>query len=272
MTPFVAPLSGDEKPDPRTNWAGNVHYSTDNLYRPETVEQVQETVRKCSKIRGLGTRHSFNRIADSRNNQISVRALNKIVGIDGQAKTVTVEGGISYGQLCPQLHEGGYALHNLASLPHISVAGACATGTHGSGVKNGNLSTAARAIEFVKADGELSRFRGIKMAVNLQGAVVGLGGLGIVTKIVSIFSLLLHEASRFRHMPLSELSANFDAIEASGYSVSLFTDWTTSDDQSGLDQEPGGKGIPRPSRRCSTEQSRRPEIASPGESFGRELH
>ena len=155
---FMAPLMRalmSAPPESRTNWAGNFEYSTENLYQPKTVEEVQDVVKKCKKLRGLGTRHCFNRIADSPANQISVRELNKLVNIDRQASAATVEGGISYGQLCPPLHEAGYALHNLASLPHISVAGACATATHGSGVKNGNLATAARAIEFVNANGEL---------------------------------------------------------------------------------------------------------------------
>ena len=62
---------------------------------------------------------------------------------------------MSYGQLCPELDRQGFALHNLASLPHISIAGACATATHGSGVKNGNLATAVSALEIVTANGDV---------------------------------------------------------------------------------------------------------------------
>ena len=228
MTPFIPLLIGDEQSEPRTNWAGNVRYSTGNLYRPTTVEQVQEAVRKCAKLRGLGTRHSFNWIADSKDNQISVRELNNVVGIDKQAKTVTVEGGISYGQLCPQLNQAGYALHNLASLPHISVAGACSTATHGSGIKNGNLATAVSAIEFVDAAGELVTLSRDKDKDRFLGAVVGLGGLGIITKLtLDIQPAYSMKQAVYQHLPVSELTAHFDAIEASGYSVSLFTDWMT---------------------------------------------
>jgi len=228
MTPFVPHLISADKAEPRTNWAGNLRYSTDNLYQPTTVEQVQEVVKKCAKLRGLGTRHSFNQIADSRDNQISVRELNKVVSIDRSAKTVTVEGGISYGQLCPQLHESGYALHNLASLPHISIAGACATATHGSGVTNGNLATAVRAIEFVNANSELVTLSRDKDGEQFHGAVVGLGGLGIVTKLtLDVQPAYYMKQAVYQHLPLKELTSNFDAIEGSGYSVSLFTDWTT---------------------------------------------
>src|ERR1700680_4720049 len=182
VAPLMSPLMG-EQPEARTNWAGNFQYSTENLYQPKSVEEVQDVVKKCKKLRGLGTRHCFNRIADSPANQISVRELNKVLSIDRQASAVTIEGGISYGQLCPPLHQAGYALHNLASLPHISVAGACATATHGSGVKNGNLATAARAIELVDANGELVALSREKNGDRFQGAVVGLGALGIVTKL-----------------------------------------------------------------------------------------
>ena len=81
--------------------------------------------------------------------------LNNVVALDAERAAVTVEAGITYGQLCPYLHDKGFALHNLASLPHISVAGACATATHGSGVTNGNLATAVTGLEVVRADGTI---------------------------------------------------------------------------------------------------------------------
>ena len=225
ITTLITPLMGDE-PEPRTNWAGNFRYSTDNVYRPATVPEVQDAVRKCKQARALGTRHCFNRIADSTANQISVRAMNKVVSIDNQARTVTVEGGISYGQLCPALDAGGFALHNLASLPHISIAGACATATHGSGVKNGNLSTGVRAMEFVNANGDLVTLSRDQDGERFEGAVVNLGALGIVTKLtLDVQPTYQMKQVVYRSLPLKELTDNFAAIEASGYSVSLFTDW-----------------------------------------------
>jgi xylitol oxidase len=84
--------------------------------------------------------------------------LNKVVSLDRKAKTVTVEGGIKYGELAPYLHTQGFALANLASLPHISVGGSITTATHGSGVKNGNLSSAVSGLEVVIADGSVINF------------------------------------------------------------------------------------------------------------------
>src|SRR5205085_9144999 len=107
------------------NWAGNLEYSTDKVYYPKSVEEVKMLVKKYDRFRALGTRHCFNRIADSKDNLISTRELNKVVKLDADARTVTVEGGIKYGELCPYLDKKGFALHNLASLPHISVAGSC---------------------------------------------------------------------------------------------------------------------------------------------------
>ncbi|MEA5258828.1 FAD-binding protein [Arcicella aquatica] len=208
------------------NWAENLEYSAENVYYPKNVEEVQEIVKKCDSLKALGSRHSFNTIADSSENQISLKDFNKVVSLDKKANTVTVEGGIQYGELAPYLEENGYALHNLASLPHISVVGACATATHGSGVKNGNLSTAVTAFEFVNAEGEVINLSKEKDGEKFNGAVVGLGALGVITKI----TLALQPSFKmkqvvYRNLPMSALEKNFETIMSSGYSVSLFTDW-----------------------------------------------
>ena len=141
-------------PEKQQNWAGNYTYSAVRLHRPATIEQVQELVSRCNKLRVLGSRHSFNGIADCNEDLISLEKLDQVIALDRERHTVTIEGGVRYGPLCQYLQREGYALHNLASLPHISVAGACATATHGSGNNNGNLATAVAALEFVNARGE----------------------------------------------------------------------------------------------------------------------
>lgn len=146
-------VTAQELTGQRENWAGNITYSTNRLYSPASVEEVRHVVTSCAKLRALGSRHSFNRIADSTQNQISLAKLDEIT-IDEKARTVTVGAGIKYGKLAPVIDARGYALHNLASLPHISVAGAIATATHGSGVHNGNLATAVSGLEIVTANGE----------------------------------------------------------------------------------------------------------------------
>ena len=207
------------------NWAGNLEYSTGNVHYPKTLEQVQEAVNKCNKLTALGSRHSFNKIADSTENQVSLKEMNKVVSLDKAANTVTIEAGMKYGELAPYLHQNGYALHNLASLPHITVAGSCATGTHGSGVHNGNLSTGIAAIEFVNAAGEVVNLSKVDGEA-FQGAVVGLGALGVVTKLtLELQPTFNMKQYIYRNLPMAALEKNFDAIVSSGYSVSLFTDW-----------------------------------------------
>jgi xylitol oxidase len=183
-------------------------------------------VKRHARLKVLGTRHCFNTIADSPDHLISLKEMNRVIALDGQARTVTVEGGINYGQLCPLLQEKGFALHNLASLPHISVAGACATATHGSGVKNGNLATAVTGLELVIADGTIVSFSKERDEEKLNAAVVGLGAFGVVTKVtLAVQPTFSMRQYVFEDLPLAQATDHFDAIMSAGYSVSLFTDW-----------------------------------------------
>lgn len=209
-----------------TNWAGNLTYSTGSVSSPRSAEEVASLVKQHDKLKALGTRHCFNTIADSPDHLISLKEMNRVIALDAQARTVTVEGGINYGQLCPLLQEKGFALHNLASLPHISVAGACTTATHGSGVKNGNLATAVTALELVIADGTTISLSKARDEERLHAAVVGLGALGVVTKVtLAIEPTFSMRQYVFEDLPLAQATKNFDAIMSAGYSVSLFTDW-----------------------------------------------
>ncbi|MDO1449444.1 FAD-binding protein [Rhodocytophaga aerolata] len=222
----LLPLSKWMPDEKLKNWAGNIEYSTDKVYYPKSVAEVQETIKKYPKLKGLGTRHCFNRIADSQHHLLSTRELNKVLFLDTNARTVTVESGIKYGELSPYLHEKGYALHNLASLPHISVAGSCTTATHGSGLTNGNLATAIVGLEMVSADGTVHKFSKEKDTEKFNGVVVGLGALGIVTSVtLAIQPTFEVQQYVFESLPMQELTANFEAIMGAGYSVSLFTDW-----------------------------------------------
>ena len=137
------------------NWAGNLTYRAARLLEPESVEELAEIIRGSRSVRVLGSRHAFSSLADTTGDHVSLARLPRIAEIDAPAGTVTVDGATRYGDLAPRLHAAGFALHNLASLPHISIAGACATGTHGSGDRSGNLSTAVLGMDVVRADGEL---------------------------------------------------------------------------------------------------------------------
>jgi len=224
----ISPISGcfSPKKERMKNWAGNIEYSTDNVYYPKSIDEVKTIVKKCKKLRALGSKHSFNRVADSNDNQISLEHLNKVVSLDETNHTVTVESGIKYGELAPYLHQHGYALQNLASLPHITVAGAVTTATHGSGVTVGNLATAVSGIEFIDAEGEEIQLTRKDNREEFNGAVVGIGGVGIVTKL-TLDLLPTFEMTQvvYMNLPMQALEKNMLTVLSSGYSVSLFTNW-----------------------------------------------
>lgn len=208
------------------NWAGNLTYGAARLHLPETVGQVQEIVRNSRKLRALGSRHSFNNIADSNEDLVSLARLNRVVAIDPESRKAIVEGGIKYGELCPSLDKKGWALHNLASLPHISVAGACATATHGSGIENSNLAAAVSASELVTADGQLIEISRERDGEKFQGMVVGLGALGAVVKItLDLIPSFVVQQYVYENLTFSQFHDHLETIMSAAYSVCLFTDW-----------------------------------------------
>ena len=182
-------------------------------------------VAESTRVRALGTGHSFNRIADTTGDLISTAALPTVADIDTAAATVTAGAGVRYGDLAQRLDAAGWALPNLGSLPHISVAGACATATHGSGDRNRNLPAAVRALDLVTADGSLLTLDRADSG-RFPGAVVGLGALGIVTTLtldlVPAFQVRQHV---YEDLPAGQLTGHFDEIMGAAYSVSVFTGW-----------------------------------------------
>lgn len=213
------------------NWAGNITFSTDRLHRPTSVAELQRLVAGSRQLRALGSGHSFNRIADTTGDLVSVRDLAgtvEVVEHEDGPPTVLVPGGATYAQVAVALHQRGLALPNTGSLPHISIAGACATGTHGSGDGNRCLAAGAVAVEFVRADGELVRLDRHDPAFG--GAVLALGALGVVTR------LELATVPDFRvrqdvwlDVPIEQVVERFAEIMGSAYSVSLFDDHATGD-------------------------------------------
>lgn len=203
------------------NWAGNFTYGASRLHRPASLEEVQELVAAAPRVRVLGSRHSFTGIADS-TELLSLEAVTGTVDVSADRRTVTVDGGVRYGQLTEVLRGQGLALHNLASLPHISVAGAVATATHGSGVGNRNLAAAVAGLELVTSTGEV--LRTARGDADFAGVVVGLGALGAVTRVTLDVEPAYEVRQRvFERLPWSTLTDRFDEVMAAGYSVSLFT-------------------------------------------------
>jgi len=209
-----------------TNWAGNHAYVAARLHEPRSLEELQEIVRHTPSLRALGSRHSFNDIADTTGDLLSLVRMPRVFDLDLAARTVTVDGGVRYGELCGPIDAAGFALHNLASLPHISVAGACATATHGSGDRSGNLATAVAALEVVTANGEIATFARDHDPEAFNGAVVALGGLGVVTSLtLQLEPTFQMRQDLYEDLPLTAVAEHFDQITAMSDSVSLFTEW-----------------------------------------------
>ncbi len=212
------------------NWSGNVMFTAAAFHQPASVDEVRAIVAAAAaagrRVHATGSRHSFSTVAATYPDGeiVSMLGLSQVVSIDREAMTVTVEGGIRYGELSAALQAEGLALHNLPSLPHITVAGAVATATHGSGVTNGNLATAVRAIELVTADGSLVRLDSDDP--RLAGAVVGLGALGIVVRVTLAVEPTFDVAQTvYRDLPFAVALDRLDEVMAAAYSVSLFTDY-----------------------------------------------
>jgi xylitol oxidase len=207
------------------NWAGNITYTASELREPTSVEELAGIVAAAPAVRALGSRHSFNRIADTTGVLVSVAGLPGDVEIDAVGRTATFPAGVRYGEIVEELDAAGWALQNLASLPHISIAGAIATGTHGSGARNGSLASAVAGLELITADGStLTTQRGLP---DFAGTVVSLGSLGVVTR-VTLDIVPTYEVRQdvYEDLSWAALADNFDAITSSAYSVSLFTDWS----------------------------------------------
>lgn len=213
----------------RTNWAGTLTYGARRLHRPASVAELQEIVSGALRVRVLGSRHSFSDIADSAE-QVVLDALPPDVVLDRANGTVSAGGAVTYGALAEVLRGEGLALHNLASLPHISIAGSVATATHGSGDRNGNLATAVARLELVTSGGELVSAR--RGDADFDGMVVGLGALGVVTRITLDVEEAYEVRQRvFEGLRWDALAHHFDEIMASGDSVSVFTRWGEATDQ-----------------------------------------
>ncbi len=209
------------------NWSKNVDFNDRAFLQPESLAELQELVRTNAKLRARGTAHCFNEIANTSSFAINLAKMPKTIEVNPELNSVTVAAGLKYGELAPELHKQGWALNNLASLPHISIAGSISTGTHGSGIKNQNLANQVLSLDLVTAEGELRHIDRANPAFN--ALVVGLGLGGIVYQ----YELKIEPTFEIRQViypeiPLDVLQRNFDQIMGTAYSVSYFTDWSTA--------------------------------------------
>ncbi|MFJ3881034.1 D-arabinono-1,4-lactone oxidase [Streptomyces sp. NPDC090077] len=225
---------------PATNWAGTLTYRASRLHRPSSLDELRTLVAGSDRIRALGSGHSFSRVADSRHELVRLDALPPLIEIDSARRTATVGAGMRYADVIGPLHRAGYALANLASLPHISVAGSVATGTHGSGDGNRCLSAAVSGLELLAPDGSTVLLDRASRPGDFDGAVVALGALGVVTRVTLDLEDAFDVAQEVRlGVPLDEVAARFDEVFSAAYSVSAFTDWRAGHASVWLKKRPG---------------------------------
>ena len=206
------------------NWSGNYQYTARELVTARTVDDVRRALAAGGRVRALGTRHTFNDLADNGATLVSVAGLPADPVIDPASGTVTAGAGMTYGELAAWLQDRGWALGNLGSLPHISVAGATATGTHGSGSRNQVLSAALAGLDYVAAGGELRRVT--RADPDFAGLAVGLGAFGIVVRVtLDIQPSYLVRQDAYSGLGWDRVLDELEAVLAAAYSVSLFTDW-----------------------------------------------
>jgi len=222
------------------NWAGNVAFHPARSHHPASLDELQRIVAGAASVRVLGTGHSFNRIADTAGDLVVLDKMPAEVRIDPDRNTATVPAGMRLADLAARLHAEGFALTALPSLPHISLAGACATGTHGSGDRNQGLAALVRALRFVGPGGDVVELKrsdadsgtgpaaGSDPAADtdFNGAVVSLGALGVITQLtVDVVPTFDIAQSVYEGVPVAELIEHLDEVFAAAYSVSAFTGW-----------------------------------------------
>ncbi|MFS0894329.1 D-arabinono-1,4-lactone oxidase [Microbacterium sp. 179-I 3D3 NHS] len=210
------------------NWAGNLAYRAARIAHPGSLDELSSTLAEEGAIRMLGSRHCFNDIADTDGTLIVLDRMPSEIDVAPSREAVRVSGGLRYGDVAPALHAEGLALANLASLPHISVAGAVATGTHGSGDAVGSLASAVRAVTIVTPAGEVRRLQ--RGDEDFDGAVVNLGALGAIVDVTLDVEPTYDVAQHvFEHPDWDAILADFDEVTSAGTSVSIFSTWERTD-------------------------------------------
>ncbi|GAA3192273.1 FAD-binding protein [Actinocorallia longicatena] len=211
--------------DPPRNWAGNLRFGAAAIHRPESEAELGRIVAGARRVRALGSGHSFSPVADTTGDLVRLDGLPATVVVDADAGTATVAAGMRYAEVAEALQHAGWALPNLASLPHISVAGSVATGTHGSGDGLRSLSASVRSLRIVGPSGE-ARTVTRDADPAFPGTVVALGALGVVTALTLDVEPSFEVEQRVRlDVPLAEIAADFDEVFGAAYSVSAFTGW-----------------------------------------------
>lgn len=214
---------------PRTNWSGTVEFEQP-LLQPSSVGEVQVAVQEHDQVTALGTAHSFSPVALAAGVQVCTTALPMDLVISPDRRSVTIGAGTPYAVLGPALHAEGLALAAMASLPHISVGGAVATCTHGSGDDIGTLSSAVQRLEVILPDGDVRTIARDHDA-DFAGWVVAVGQLGISVRVtLAVEPTYDITQSVLVGLDLDVVEEKFDEVFSAATSVSVFTRWRPEPD------------------------------------------
>lgn len=205
------------------NWGGNLQFRQEALAQPETLAELATLIRD-NQVRPAGTLHSFSPIATGEGIMLSAAGLKVAPAIDPASKTARVGAASRYGDIALALEAQGLALRNMGSLPHISLAGASATGTHGSGDGNQILSASLISFSFLNHKGELITLR--RGDDLFEPCRLGLGAHGLwVEAELSVVESYQMRQDIYRDIPWAYFLEDPARLSAAGYSVSLFGKW-----------------------------------------------
>ena len=227
---IIAPqhILAEDGGDIPQNWAKTVYYNH-TIHYPKTVEEIQHILQYHAKIRVLGSMHSFNNITklpqEFNGVYISMSNMNQVIKCC-RGERVTIQPGITFGELGEYLHERNFGFHNMASLPHITVGGAISTGTHGAGVFNGNLASHVMQVKLISADGKLRTYR-IGQDPEFQHIPVSFGLAGIIVEIeLDIVPDYDIQQCIYENLPFNTIKkSDYKTAFSSAYSFSIFTQW-----------------------------------------------
>ncbi|MEU8758802.1 D-arabinono-1,4-lactone oxidase [Streptomyces sp. NPDC048659] len=187
-----------------SNWSGSEHASPVRVLRPmdagEVAAAVTAAARAGNRVKAVGAGHSFSSVAVAPGVQLRLDRLATLESVDRTTGLVTVGAGMPLWRLNPLLAEHGLALEILGDIDRQTVSGAISTGTHGSGTGFGGIATQVRALELVLADGTLVTCSAQERPELFAAARVGLGALGILTRVtlqcVPLFALHARDEAR----------------------------------------------------------------------------
>jgi len=209
------------------NWSRTHCFGATELRRPTSIGELQQSivaaVASGQGVRTIGSRHSFTDIADS-DVVVDLGALPEQFAVSPDRTSVTVSGAMTYARLASLLEPHQLAIANMASLPHLSIAGAISTATHGSGTTNGNLATAVLSLKIMTSAGELRHVQ--RSDTQFSAAVVALGAMGAIVAIeLAVEPAFDVEQAVHNRLSWSRLHPSLDEVFDAAYSVSVFTDW-----------------------------------------------